>query len=335
LVSLSGSWNRLADEADRVAQAHFTTLNNHQPIYDEFMRMQAEFFASKNDQAKQLQIATRMAELQKASDEVRWQYAAEGQQNQVQPEDPPRGAAPTTPVTTKGDPRQPAGSGQDGESQAPGGGGPRLPGGQPPMQEAPMSPAASPASTQSGGQESSGAPSGGQGSGGAATGGGQPSGGGAPSGGAQSGGGAPSGGESVGSPGGGPQSDSPKLPTDPSLRPAAASGGSGAGGGADGGAPSSPLSAPVTAETVAPAPIVGAGPGPSTAAATSTGGAMMGGGMGMAPMHAAGMGGQQQDKKRNPAVAQDEDLYTEDRPWTEAVIGNRRRRGTQEEKESQ
>jgi hypothetical protein len=98
--------------------------------------------------------------------------------------------------------------------------------------------------------------------------------------------------------------------------------------------PSSPLSPPVTAETVAPAPIVGAGPGPSTGAAVSAG-AMMGGGMGMAPMHAAGMGGQQQEKKRNPAVAQDEELYTEDRPWTEAVIGNRRRRGTQEEKESQ
>ncbi len=55
----------------------------------------------------------------------------------------------------------------------------------------------------------------------------------------------------------------------------------------------------------------------------------MAGGMGgMAPMHGAGMGGRQQEKKRNPAVAQDEELYTEDRPWTEAVIGNRRRRGT-------
>jgi hypothetical protein len=51
-------------------------------------------------------------------------------------------------------------------------------------------------------------------------------------------------------------------------------------------------------------------------------------------MYAAGMGGQNQEKKRNPAVAQDEELYTEDRPWTEAVIGNRRRRETQEGKES-
>jgi hypothetical protein len=61
----------------------------------------------------------------------------------------------------------------------------------------------------------------------------------------------------------------------------------------------------------------------------------MGGGMGgMAPMHGAGMGGQQQEKKRNPAVAPDEELYTEDRPWTEAVIGHRRRRETQDGKES-
>jgi hypothetical protein len=98
--------------------------------------------------------------------------------------------------------------------------------------------------------------------------------------------------------------------------------------------PSTPLSPPVSAETVAPAPIVGAAPGPSTAAAANTAGTMMGGMGGMAPMYAAGMGGQNQEKKRNPAVAQDEELYTEDRPWTEAVIGNRRRRETQEGKES-
>ena len=96
-----------------------------------------------------------------------------------------------------------------------------------------------------------------------------------------------------------------------------------------------PLTPAVTAETVAPAPVVGAGPGPSTTAAGSnTAGAAMGGGMGMAPMHGAGMGGQQQEKKRNPAVAQDEELYTEDRPSTEPVIGHRRRRETQDGKES-
>jgi hypothetical protein len=98
-----------------------------------------------------------------------------------------------------------------------------------------------------------------------------------------------------------------------------------------------PLTPAVTAEKVAPAPMVGAGPGPSTTAAgANTAGSAMGGGMGMAPMHGAGMGGgQQQEKKRNPAVAPDEELYTEERPWTEPVIGHRRRRETQDGKESQ
>ena len=51
-------------------------------------------------------------------------------------------------------------------------------------------------------------------------------------------------------------------------------------------------------------------------------------------------GGQQgKEKRRDPRTAPDEDLYTEDRPWTEAVIGNRRRRdvhdGKQGEQEDQ
>ncbi|RAV11319.1 hypothetical protein DQP55_14125 [Mycolicibacterium sp. GF69] len=49
-------------------------------------------------------------------------------------------------------------------------------------------------------------------------------------------------------------------------------------------------------------------------------------GAGMAPM-GHGAGAQQgKEKRRDPRLAPDEDLYTEDRPWTEAVIGNRRRR---------
>ena len=121
LTSLSGSWTRLADEADRVAQAHFNTLDKHQPIFDEYMRLQAEFLASKDDIGRANQIAERMAQLQKDSEEVRWQYAAEGQPNQIEPEDPPRGTTPSTPVTTNGDPRQPKGQGRDGQPQAPSG----------------------------------------------------------------------------------------------------------------------------------------------------------------------------------------------------------------------
>ena len=95
---------------------------------------------------------------------------------------------------------------------------------------------------------------------------------------------------------------------------------------------SAPLSAAVTAETVGPAPATGgagtAGPAPTTAGAASG----MGGG-GMAPMHGAGAQ-QGKEKRRDPRLAPDEDLYTEERPWTEAVIGNRRRKDVQDGKEA-
>jgi hypothetical protein len=87
-----------------------------------------------------------------------------------------------------------------------------------------------------------------------------------------------------------------------------------------------PLSAAVGAETVAPVHAASATPG-----AASSGGAAGGGmGGGMAPMHAAGHNNQGKDKRRDPNLSPDEDLYTEDRSWTEAVIGNRRRRDVQD-----
>ena len=79
---------------------------------------------------------------------------------------------------------------------------------------------------------------------------------------------------------------------------------------------------------MAPAPVAA----PVVQAAAAGGGAAgvtAGGGMGgMAPMMHGAKGEGSGDKKRNPQLSQDEDIYTEDRPWTEAVIGNRvRRRG--------
>jgi hypothetical protein len=50
------------------------------------------------------------------------------------------------------------------------------------------------------------------------------------------------------------------------------------------------------------------------------------GGMGGMPMggHGAGRGGQGGgEKKRTPGLSPDEDLYVEDRPFTESVIGHR------------
>ena len=138
-----------------------------------------------------------------------------------------------------------------------------------------------------------------------------------------------------GMPGGGPSTGTPKLPTDPSLRPAAASGGGGSGGGGAGGGSggSSPLSPAVTAETVAPGPAVPRCGGH----ARSSHGWWHGGRDGRRHgAHARRRAGAQQgkEKRRDPRLAPDEDLYTEDRPWTEAVVGNRRRKDVQDGKEA-
>jgi hypothetical protein len=74
----------------------------------------------------------------------------------------------------------------------------------------------------------------------------------------------------------------------------------------------------------------GAGPGPSVAGSAGGGMGGMGGGM---PMHGQGQGGGK-ERKRTPGLAPDEDIYTEDRPYTEAIIGLRRRREVQEDKDS-
>lgn len=59
------------------------------------------------------------------------------------------------------------------------------------------------------------------------------------------------------------------------------------------------------------------------------GAALGGGGMGM-PMGAAHQG--QGGAKSKGSQQEDEALYTEDRAWTEAVIGNRRRQDSKESK---
>jgi hypothetical protein len=230
---------------------------------------------------------------------------------------PPTGVAPFGPVTGNGDPRkrdrpQQPDPTRHGAPQQPGTGdgtgsphqptGAGLPAAQP--MSAPQPAAQQPAAEQPAAQQAAG--------------------------GTPSGGGAPSGGMPGGLPGGGPSTRATKLPTDPRLKAAAFGGGeAGAGGGGvGGGAPSMPLSPPVGAETVAPTAPTRAASGAPAAAST---GAAAGGAMGgMAPMgHGAGHN-QGKEKRRDPNLSPDEDLYTEDRPWTEAVIGNRRRRDVQD-----
>jgi hypothetical protein len=119
--------------------------------------------------------------------------------------------------------------------------------------------------------------------------------------------------------------------SEPSLKPASV--GAGGGGGIPGGGiPSMPMQPGVGAESVAPAGPGGRGlpggglPGGGLPGAGGATGGPMGG---MAPMSGAGAGGQgNKEGKRGPEA--DQSLYEEDRAWTEAVIGNRRRKDAPE-----
>ncbi|MBB2988940.1 hypothetical protein FHR72_000397 [Mycolicibacterium iranicum] len=320
LIGLAGSWKQLAGEADRLASAHDAAKADHRPIAEEYKKLYEQMMSQQNP-AQALPLIQRMAELQTDSEELRNKYARDGQPYQVEPQDPPSPVVGGTPVTVDDHrrARKPGpgeGSGGQNGSGAPGSGGGQPQGGQPQTpQEAPVSPMSADQASQA--AQQGGSPGGQQGGG--QQGGGQQ-------------GGSPGGGSPGGSPGSGMptpgKGPDPKLPTDPSLKPAASGGGSAGGGGAGGGGgvPQAPLQPAVGAETVAPTPVVPGAPIP--VASTGTGGGAMGGGMsGMAPMHGA-HGAGAGEKKRNPQLSPDEPLYVEDRPHTEQVIGVRpRRRG--------
>jgi hypothetical protein len=313
LTQLSEAWHDLGEAASKILSAHDKAKAAHDPIAKEYTELEARMQVLMQVLAEMKlhpggarahlemeKIRKRMEELQAQSDEVRQIYANSATFSPVRPADPPfHGAA--GPTTTSG-----------------GGGGSA--GGQP---------GGEPAATTQKMRESFATPQSAAGSEQGGAGGGSPSGDGSPS------GGGAAGGSPGGMPGGGPSTGTPmpKLPTDPSLRPAAASGGA-TGGAGGGGAGSVPLSPAVTAETVAPGPPmpVAAGQPPGTTASGGMTGAMGGG---MAPMYGAQGGQQGKEKRRDSRVAPDEDLYTEDRPWTEAVIGSRRRRDVQDRKDVQ
>jgi ESX-1 secreted protein B PE domain len=118
--------------------------------------------------------------------------------------------------------------------------------------------------------------------------------------------------------------EAPKLPAGAggSMKPMSVGG---LGGG--GAAPASPMAPAIDVDSVRPAAAgdpgaLGRGGAPAGAAAGGGGGGMPMGG------HGAGGGG----SKTKGAQQDDEALYTEDRAWTEAVIGNRRSQGNKEGK---
>ncbi len=334
LDDLALTWQDLAAEAAKVALAHTTARAQHTPVAEEYVqleRVRLNAMLNGNSGVAVL-AASQMQTLQNESEDIRDVYSRNSSTDPAVPGDVPPATGSSIPVSatdgpigrareTKADYLNPTGGGGP-QGSGGGGGAPPSPagggGGAPPLPQSPGLPH-SPAPGSTGGPASSG---------------GTPSGGTPPGGGLPSGGGAPGGGMPGGLPGGLPGGGStakPKLSGEPSVKPAAAGGGGvvGGAGGGGGGRPGSPMGPAIGAETVASAPgaarvsaPVGAGPGTAGA---------MGGMGGMAPMGGhGGRNGQGQERKRTPGLSPDDDLYTEERPWTEAVIGNRRRKEVQD-----
>lgn len=318
LQQLADAWNDLAEAAAKVVESHDAAKGEHTGIATEYRALEEQLRQlaaqmtvgnSIATQSEMERIQRRMEELQHQSDEVRQKYADDATFSPVQPADPP-GSGADAPTTVGGGGA--GGGGGDGH------GGGDQPTGDPASMAQKMAQSLGEPQAGAGAKSGAGAPAGG----GAPTGGGSPSG--------ESGSGGSANGAPGGMPGGAPSTGTPKLPNDPAIRPAA-SAGSGSGGGG-GGLGASPMSPAVTAETVAPAPMIPVAVGGAPAAGTA-GGAMGAGMGGMAPMHGAGAQ-QGKEKRRDPRLAPDEDLYTEDRPWTEAVVGNRRRKDVHDGKEA-
>lgn len=301
LQGLSAAWQRLSAAAAQLRASHTAALAEHTNIYTRYRFLEARMqelaapatagnaVAARNEMAE---IGKEMADLQRRSEEVREDYAINATFDTLQLDQPPFAPSP-------GSAQALVASGGSGPSD-----GASARGGEPGRDSAALADR-----TNRPGQPA-GTPSGA----------GTPTTGGAPAGGGP--GRAPTGPQSPGA---------PSTPPVPSPRPTAAAGGGGSGGDVGGGAgggssglPPTPMSAAVKAETVAPGPTVTAGAGVAPA---PVGGASGGGmGAGMAPM-GHGAGAQQgKEKRRDPRLAPDEDLYVEDREWTEAVIGQRRRR---------
>lgn len=303
LMNLAVAWDQLAGEADRIVAAHTAARQDNEPIAEDFAALQRAI-AQEPASADNLSRMVQMAALQTRSEEIRHRYARDGQPRQIQPPDPPAPVVTGAPVNG-GDDRRAATSersptGEIGallDDDSPSLGEPRASQSlghraQPPLPEEQPSPGIdhgdSPASGQPGGSRGDGLPG-------------------------------------TGLPSGTPPIAPTPVP-DSGLRPAALSGrptGSGGGGGtAAPRPPTQALQPAVGAETVAPSPVA-APASPSAQTAAAGGAAGVGG---VAPMMHGARGDASVDKKRNPQLAADTELYTEDRPWTEAVIGNRVRR---------
>lgn len=323
MQQVSAAWKAVANNANIIDTQHRAAVDQHTPIYQRYLELEAElkdaatvnpwevrevFDVVTGNEERVKRILESMQELERRSEDVRSTYASAMNLTPAQPPGPPRGAGGIEAGQVPGTPPSsgPLGSiGSNGTGAQPG------TSGIPSVDPASVAP---PTSTD---------PSEGKQSGGS------PSGGGAPSGGGSSSGGAPSGGLPSGLPKG--TDGTPDIPGlgEPGLKPASAGGGGGLGGG--GGMPGGPLGPAVGADSVGASP-TGARGGGAAGAPGNAGMGGMGGGMGgMGGGH--GQGSQGKEKRRNPGLSPDEDIYIEDRQYTEGIIGRRKRKPGQDGQE--
>lgn len=325
LHQLGSAWHMLAGEAQVIVDKHIDTLFHHTPVFQRYEQYEKEkdLAVAYGEDDRVAELAAKMAQCQQESDGLQNVYSSAVLPETITAPEPPDSTAPSAPVTGNG--TRPAGQPGDGGGNGPGtgnpgGGGGGGPAGTTPATDPTTAPT-SPMSAESPQGEQSGESGGGSQGGGSGSGGGSESGGG-------SGGGMPE------LPTGAPAGDDTGFPDYSTLEPVAASTGAGGGGSGGGGAGPMPLQPSVGGVAVGPSPSASAGTGGAAPVAAAAGGGMMGGMGGMAPM-AGGAGAQAgKDKQRNPGVAPDEELYSEDRPWTEGIIGRPERRAGQGKKDA-
>ncbi len=304
LSDIADHYERLAAQAGELAQAHLDAESAH-PAVEEIQQIEKEMLDAVTASNR---LAWRIAQdkysaLVARSDSVLASYSAKvGGKGHLNVQTPPSGAAPIKPIVTNGDPRvRPEASGRKAVKPAPAVQ-PRIPITHRGRRVSEASPTMRPATASS---DPDGASAQSQ----------MPSIGGA----APSAGNAAAGRRGGSSPKDSSMSPNHMFPTAPSPKPAGS--GSDSAGVSEGPARASgPLSPTVGAETVASAPVEKVSrPGATgDVPAVATGGAM-------APIAQGSGQASGGEKRRDPRLTPEDELYTEDRAWTEAVIGNRRR----------
>ena len=305
---VSSAWTQLVGQVERIADATKIATEAHVPVYLWYrgayigigimMSQGVDRVSGDGYTLTMDDLVTVISNMQTESNNILRTYADSISNDAVNLNESPctssSTAGPSNPVDHPSEPGNPGDTEEPGDTEQPGG--PES--GDETQQEGQASPASA---QQPSGQQQGGSPT--------------------------SGAGSPSGGTPSGLP-----TSTPELPKldDAALKPTsfdgAGLGGGAGGGGGGGGIPSGPMGPAVGAEAVSPTAARGV-PGAGSPTAAGAGGGMGGGGMG-----GMGHGGGRQgkEKRRDPNLSPEEDLYIEDRAHTESVIGHQPQRRRKE-----